>query len=37
MVIRAKDMQIPCYEINSGHFPMLTSSEALVDLILVQR
>ena len=32
MAKRAEEMGMPCYKINSGHFPMLTSPEALVDL-----
>ena len=36
MVGRAKDMKIFSCEINSGHFPMLTAPEALVDLFLTQ-
>lgn len=36
MVSRAKEMQIPSCEINSGHFPMLTIPEALADLFLTQ-
>lgn len=34
MANRAKDMKMSCYEIDSGHFPMLTSAEALVDLFV---
>ena len=31
---RAKIMEIPCYEIDTGHFPMVTYPEALADLLL---
>lgn len=34
MATRAKNMQIPCYEINTGHFPMITHPEALVELLV---
>lgn len=33
MATRAKNMGIPCYEIDTGHFPMLTYPDALVDLL----
>jgi pimeloyl-ACP methyl ester carboxylesterase len=33
MAIRAENMKIPCYEINTGHFPMITCPEALVELL----
>ncbi len=33
MATRAKDMQIPIYEIDTGHFPMLTYPDALVRLL----
>lgn len=33
MATRAKNMEIPCYEIDAGHFPMITYREALVDLL----
>ncbi len=36
MVVRAREMQIPCYEILSGHFPMLTAYGALADFLLLQ-
>lgn len=35
MAIRAKNMKIPCYEINTGHCPMITCPEALVKLLTV--
>lgn len=34
MATRAKNMGIPYYEIDAGHFTMLTHFEALVDLLL---
>lgn len=34
MVIRAKDMNISCCEIDSGHFPMITAHGALADKFL---
>ncbi len=37
MASRAKEMKIPCYEINSGHFPMLTAPKALADLLLAHQ
>lgn len=33
MATRAKNMNIPCYEINTGHCPMITCPEALVKLL----
>lgn len=33
MARRAETLKIPCYELNSGHFPMLTDVEGLVDLV----
>lgn len=35
MAVRAKEMKIPCYEINSGHFPMITSPETLANLFVL--
>lgn len=34
MFTRAKEMQIPCYVINSGHFPMITATRSLAELLL---
>lgn len=34
MATRAKYMQIPCYEINTGHCPMITHPEVLVELLV---
>lgn len=34
MATRAKNMKIPCFEIDTGHFLMLTDSEAIVDLLI---
>ena len=31
---RARNMEIPCYEIDAGHFSMITNPEALVDLLV---
>lgn len=36
MANRAKMMNIPYYELNSGHFPMLTAPEAFVNLLAAQ-
>ena len=35
MAIRAKSIGIECYEIDTGHFPMITCPDALVDLLIV--
>ena len=34
MVTRAKNMKIPCYEIDTGHFPMITHPDVLIDLLV---
>ncbi len=34
MARRGKDMRIPCYEINAGHFPMITHPETIIDLLV---
>jgi hypothetical protein len=37
MARRAKDMGIPCCEIDAGHFPMITHPEAVIDLLMNQK
>jgi hypothetical protein len=36
MAGRAKDMRMSCYEINAGHFPMITHPELVIDLLTNQ-
>lgn len=33
MATRAKNMKIPCYEIDAGHFPLITHPKVLADLL----
>lgn len=33
MARRAKEMRIPCYEMDAGHFPMITHPETVIELL----
>lgn len=34
MIERARNQTMPCYQLDSGHFPMITASEDLVNLLM---